>query len=326
MESHEYTVYCHTNLTNGKLYFGVTKNSMEYRAGKDGKKYWQCTYFANAIEKYGWDNFKHEIVADGLTKEEASEYEKLLIGFFQTNDRSRGYNIQPGGLHAGGMTPEGFERFIQASMEANKKPVVSFTKDGKRLERFDSITEAAKFYGISDSGIEAALYQSNHTCKNMLFRFASDVSDFVDMPESYLDEKVRVRHYKNGRHAKCADVVLFDSNGNRLMEFSSSKACAEYLGVYHGSVSAVINGKHPCVCGCYVRKKSDVGDADSICIDGLYRIKNKSIAMIDNDGNEIDRFGSLRDAIKYLGGGDHKALKKAAIDGRLYRGRRWKLL
>lgn len=322
----DYLVYCHTNLVNGKLYFGVTKNKMENRAGKRGKKYRQCTYFANAIEKYGWDNFKHEIIADGLTKEEASEYEKLLIGFFQTNDRSKGYNIQPGGLHAGGMTPEGFERLRQASIEANKKPVVSFTKDGKRLERFDSITEAAKFYGISDSGIEAALYQSNHTCKNMLFRFASDVSDFVDMPESYLDEKVRVRHYKNGRHAKCADVVLFDSNGKRLTEFPSSKACAEYLGVYHGSVSAVINGKKPSVCGCYVRKKSDFGDAESICIDDLYHAKNNSVAMIDNDGNEIIRFGSLRDAIKYLGGGDHKALKKAAIDGRLYRGRRWKLL
>ena len=214
MENRDYSVYCHTNKANGKHYFGVTKNSVEYRAGAKGGKYRQCTYFHNAIQKYGWDNFTHEVVADGLTKEEASEYEKILIDFFSANDREHGYNIQPGGLHAGGMSPEGFKRFIEASKEANKKPVVSFDLNGKRLMEFESITDAANYYGISDSGIESALSQENKTCEKMLFRWASDVQGFIDMSEDYLNEKVRIRHYKNGKHWKCRDVVLFDGNGN----------------------------------------------------------------------------------------------------------------
>lgn len=319
-----YTLYKHTNLINGKMYFGLTKNTIEERAKKNGSAYKQCTYFYNAIQKYGWDNFSHEVVAELLPKDQASFYERTMIKYYRTNEREFGYNIQPGGLHAGGMSPEGFERFISASMEANKKAVVSFSREGKRLKEFPSITEAALFYGVSDSGIEAALSQGNKTCKGMLFRFASDVTDFVDMSEEYLNEHVRVRHYKNGKHAKCADVVLFDSDGNRIGEFGSSKECAQYLGVYHGSVSGVLTGRHNTVKGCYVRLKSDVGDAMSIPIEGIDRSKRIGVSLVDDDGNELQSFSSLHQAAKYIGG-DPKALKDAAIDGRLYHGKRWRL-
>lgn len=320
-----YTLYKHTNLINGKVYFGLTKNTMEERAKKDGSAYKQCTYFYNAIQKYGWDNFSHEVVAELLSKEQASFYEKTMIKVYRTNEREYGYNIQPGGLHAGGMSPEGFERFIHASMEANKKPVVSFSRDGKRLKEFPSITEAALFYGVSDSGIESALSQGNKTCKGMLFRFSSDVPGFVDMSEEYLNEHVRVRHYKNGKHAKCADVVLFDSDGKRIAEFGSSKECAQYLGVYHGGVSGVLTGRHNTVRGCYVRLKSDVGDAESICVDGIDQSNRMGVALVDDMGNIVESFVSLTQAAKSVGG-DSKALKRAAIDGRKYHDKSWKLL
>lgn len=320
-----YTLYKHTNLINGKVYFGLTKNTIRERAKKDGKAYKQCTYFYNAIQKYGWDNFSHEVVAELLPKDQASFYEKTMIKAYRANEREFGYNIQPGGLRAGGMSPEGFERFIAASRRANKRPVVSFSRDGKRLKEFESISEASKFYGISDSGIGAALSQGNKTCGGILFRLASDVQDFVDMPEEYLNEHVRVRHYKAGKHAKCAAVVLFDKEGKRICEFESSLECAQYLGVYHGCVSNVINGRNHMVKGCYVRTKTDVGDADSISIDGLYRWKNNAVAEIDEKGNVLKEFCSLRIAAKSVGG-DHKALKDAAIDGRPYHGKLWRLL
>lgn len=320
-----YTLYKHTNLINGKMYFGLTKNTMEERAKKNGSAYKQCTYFYNAIQKYGWDNFSHEVVAELLPREQASFYEKTMIKVYRTNEREYGYNIQPGGLHAGGMSPEGFERFISASKEANKKPVVSFSRDGKRLKEFPSITEAALFYGVSDNGIEAALSQGNKTCKGMLFRFASDVTHFIDMSEEYLNEHVRARHYKNGKHAKCADVVLFDSEGKRIAEFGSSKECAQYLGVYHGGVSGVLTGRHNTVKGCYVRLKSEVGEAQAICVKGIDQSNRMGVALIDEDGNEIQAFASLAQAAKSVGG-DSKALKKAAVDGRPYHGKLWRLL
>lgn len=320
-----YTLYKHTNLINGKMYFGLTKNTMEERAKKDGNAYKQCTYFYNAIQKYGWDSFSHEVVAELLPKEQASFYEKTMIKVYRTNEREYGYNIQPGGLHAGGMSPEGFERFIHASMEANKKPVVSFSREGKRLMWFDSAQSAADHYGVSHSLVDHALRQGNHTCKNMLFRWADEVAGFIDMPEEYLNEYVHVRHYKNGKHAKCADVVLFDSEGKRIAEFGSSKECAQYLGVYHGGVSGVLTGRHNTVKGYYVRLKSEVGDAKSICVDGIDQSNRIGVALVDNDGNEIQTFSSLAQAAKSVGG-DGKALKKAAIDGRPYHGKLWRLL
>ena len=66
--------------------------------------------------------------------------------------------------------------------------IVSFDLNGKRIKEFDSITEASRHYGVSDSGIEASLYNENKTCKKMLFRFADSVKGFVDMPEEYLTE------------------------------------------------------------------------------------------------------------------------------------------
>ena len=325
MEEHNYRLYRHTNLINGKVYFGVTKNKMEYRAGKNGAKYWQCTYFNNAIQKYGWDNFSHEVIAENLTKDQASFYERTMIKAYRSNEREFGYNIQPGGLHAGGMSPEGFERFISASMEANKKPVVSFSRKGKRLMWFDSAQSAADYYGVSHSSVDHALRQGNHACKNMLFRWADEVTGFVDMPEEYLNEHVRVRHYKNGKHAKCADVVLFDSNGKRIGEFGSSKECAQYLGVYHGGVSGVLTGRHNTVKGCYVRLKSEVGEAQTICVKGIDRSKRMSVALVDEMGNIVESFVSLTQAAKSVGG-DGKALKRAAIDGRKYHDKSWKLL
>ncbi len=320
-----YVVYCHTNLIDGKRYIGVTSRSPKTRFGKNGNRYKQSVYFYYAIQKYGWINFSHEILKSHLSKDEASEWEKYYIKLYDTQNRDHGYNIQEGGINSGGMTPEGFERLITASIKANQKPIVSFDRSGKRLKEFESITEAADYYGVSDSSIEAALYQENKTCKKMLFRFASEVQDFCDMPESYLHEKVYVRRYKDGKHWKIKPVVLFDKSGKRIKEFDSSLECAEFLGVYHGSVSSVINGKMPTVCGYYVRRKADVGDAESITIDGIYRTKNNKVAMLDESGNIEQMFESLREAAKFIGG-DHKALKNAAIKGRIYHDKKWRLL
>ena len=47
-----YSVYCHTNMTNGKKYFGKAKN-IKKRWGKNGRGYTNNhdTIFSNAIMK-----------------------------------------------------------------------------------------------------------------------------------------------------------------------------------------------------------------------------------------------------------------------------------
>ena len=91
-----YTLYCHTNKANGKRYFGVTGMNPKRRwAGGHG--YTTCTRFNAAIVKHGWDNFEHEILADGLTEEEAHRLERECIEKHQTTNEKYGYNQSTGG-------------------------------------------------------------------------------------------------------------------------------------------------------------------------------------------------------------------------------------
>lgn len=90
-----YTVYKHT-VPNGKIYIGVTSQSVNKR-WLNGLGYQHNDYFFKAIKKYGWENIKHEILLDGLTKEQAIQKEIELIALHKSNQREYGYNIANGG-------------------------------------------------------------------------------------------------------------------------------------------------------------------------------------------------------------------------------------
>lgn len=90
-----YCVYKHT-CPNGKIYIGITSKKPLYR-WDNGNGYRNNSHFFNAIIKYGWNNIKHEILFDGLTKEEAFETEKKLIKLYKSNMQDYGYNRSTGG-------------------------------------------------------------------------------------------------------------------------------------------------------------------------------------------------------------------------------------
>lgn len=92
-----FKVYIHRNLINNKVYIGQTCNSLKGRSGKNGKNYKRNSYFWNDIEKYGWDNFEHEVVYDDLSSEEANRIESELIKLYNSNDYEFGYNNTSGG-------------------------------------------------------------------------------------------------------------------------------------------------------------------------------------------------------------------------------------
>lgn len=90
-----YTVYCHI-FPNGKRYVGLTKHSVEKR-WENGNKYKTCPLVYRAIQKYGWENVKHEILSTVKTIEEAEAKERYYISKYRTTDPEYGYNILPGG-------------------------------------------------------------------------------------------------------------------------------------------------------------------------------------------------------------------------------------
>ena len=86
----QWYVYKHTNQINNKSYIGITCQKPIYRWGHEGHNYRFQTKFYNAILKYGWDNFSHEILFENLTKQEALEKEAELINTY--NAVKEGYN------------------------------------------------------------------------------------------------------------------------------------------------------------------------------------------------------------------------------------------
>ena len=109
-EERKWCVYCHTNKINGKKYFGITSKTTTRRWGRNGERYlvkkpsgeYHQPCFANAIIKFGWDNFEHEVVSSNLTAEEAKKQEIELIALYKTNcvrykNPTYGYNMTDGG-------------------------------------------------------------------------------------------------------------------------------------------------------------------------------------------------------------------------------------
>lgn len=96
MEAKRYILYKHTS-PSGRVYIGITCKTPAARWGHGGSGYRLQKYFWRAIEKYGWDNFKHDVLLRNLTKEEAVEKEKEYIAKYRSNNRKYGYNLTSGG-------------------------------------------------------------------------------------------------------------------------------------------------------------------------------------------------------------------------------------
>lgn len=96
MTMNNYCVYKHTS-PNDKIYIGITSQKPERRWRKNGEGYKDHLYFWRAIQKYGWENFQHEILFEGLTKEEAEQKEIELISCHNSNNENYGYNLSSGG-------------------------------------------------------------------------------------------------------------------------------------------------------------------------------------------------------------------------------------
>lgn len=98
--SSQYCVYMHTS-PNEKRYIGITEKSPEKR-WRNGTGYSNNRQFMNAIKKYGWANFRHEVLFSDLSKESAQRIEQLLIFVYKSADPNNGYNRTLGGESASG--------------------------------------------------------------------------------------------------------------------------------------------------------------------------------------------------------------------------------
>ena len=129
----KWKLYVHIS-PNGKRYYGITSQKPEKR-WQNGNGYKSNKYFWNAIKKYGWDNFMHEILFDNLTKEEVKLLEKIYITLYDTTNKNKGYNITKGGESANGLKhTEEWRKNMSEKMKGENSPFYGkhLSKEHKR--------------------------------------------------------------------------------------------------------------------------------------------------------------------------------------------------
>ena len=223
-----WTVYKHTNKINGKSYIGITSRKPEDRWGTNGYKYqsqkskYLC--FSKAIQKYGWDNFTHEILFTGLTKEDACKKEKELISFYNSK-APFGYNLTDGGEGTSGY--EVSEEFKQRRSElvANgSNPKARKVIYGDKI--FETIDECASFLNVG---------------RNKIVRW---ITGLTIIPEIHLKNNLRFAdeppNYKTSRKSNsyAKRKVLFDGK-----VYDSIKECAKEIGVSPNVLNSWLKGE-----------------------------------------------------------------------------------
>lgn len=120
----KYSVYKHTS-PSGKVYIGITCQKPEDR-WKNGSGYlnknkignYGQPAMANAILKYGWDKFKHEILFENMSKKDAEKKEVELIAIYKSDNENFGYNIDRGGCAVGKKTKQTRQKMSNSKLGA----------------------------------------------------------------------------------------------------------------------------------------------------------------------------------------------------------------
>ena len=202
----------------------------EQRWGNNGCNYKSSPYFYSAIQKYGWDNFEHNILFQDLTKEEACFKEQELIKYYNSMDRNFGYNSTSGG-EIFVMNEETKQKISQAMM-GNKNGVGHPCLEEKKKK----ISEAQK-------GRE---FTEEHKKK------LSDAAKNRHVPCSEEKKKKLSQNYPHKRKVYCEELDTI---------FESVQECSRQLGIPATNISKLCNGRGKTLKGYHLRYYNDTINA-----------------------------------------------------------------
>lgn len=84
-------IYKVTNLNNNKVYIGQTIRSLDYRKSRHLRacitKNYYDNYFHNALNKYGFDSWKWEVICECQNIKELNENEIYYISLYDSTNK-----------------------------------------------------------------------------------------------------------------------------------------------------------------------------------------------------------------------------------------------
>lgn len=118
-------IYKTTNLINNKIYIGQKKRK------RFDKYYFGSGLLINrALKSYGKENFKVELLCECNSQEELNEKERFYIKDLNSQNKSIGYNILPGGQYLPDLKDS--EEIRRLKSEGSKRYWDSMTPEQKR--------------------------------------------------------------------------------------------------------------------------------------------------------------------------------------------------
>lgn len=225
-EEKRYCVYKHTS-PSGKVYIGYTGKNPPEKRWSNGNGYKRGhPYFWKAIQKYGWDNFEHEIIFNYLGRQEALKKERELIALYDSTNPNKGYNMTKGG--------DGKEGYVMSD-ETRKKISAS------RIGRFTG--EDNPNYGNHKlAGENNPFYGKRHTEETRQRLSELSTSRPSPMKGKTFSEEFKEK-MKNTKKKYAKSVLRFDINGNLIGEYDSVHGASFITGYNLSNISAACNGK-----------------------------------------------------------------------------------
>lgn len=165
------TVYMHTVISNGKKYIGQCNGDPKLRWGSKGHRY-KTQFFYYAINKYGWENIKHETIAENLSQEDADKLEKQLILKYKTYEKEYGYNIEMGGK-------SGY--WVNGAKVHNAKQVVCIETG----EIWGCANDCARDLNVNCASLQESLY-NGYRCKGKHYKYVDDKTYIAKNPHSVI--------------------------------------------------------------------------------------------------------------------------------------------
>ena len=272
-----FAVYCHY-FPNGKVYVGLTchcDDIEEKRFGHNGYKYNKQPLVYRAIQKYGWDNIQHEIIAKYVSRESAVNIEKDLIALHKSNERDHGYNISPGGEDGSYHSEESRKKMSEQRRgkkkseehrrkigESNRGRVMSAETrkkiaDKARGRKHDTMNDPRNMpvlqYRISDGSFvgryislneaaretNASISHISECAKNKRRQEMGCVWVYENMAT---EEYISLRLDKARMHSLYQPVKISnDLNSNEYICFETKALAAKYIGSTSDTVNKYIN-------------------------------------------------------------------------------------
>lgn len=327
IEKENWKVYIHiipkeiSEYNYNKYYVGITKQNPKARweKGNGYKKGYSKsgTPFYNAIQKYGWDNIKHIVVAKDLTQEDACFIEQELIKILKSHIRDGyGYNATLGGQASTGFKHSQLTKNIlsKKSKERQKKysihplciSIYQFSDLGEFIKKYSSYKEAAD---SGYQGIYSCLNNENLYAYGYIWRKEKDILNInniiipINLPDA------------NDKHCP---IYMFDRNLNFIKRYDKLKCACDDFGIAHNSFARAFNLNQIHYIQNYLWRKSNQvillnNQPHMIDEKKIKEIqKEKQIYQFDKDGVFINSFENYQDIEKQLG------FSKASIHQCLY--------